>query len=283
MEVERRGALLVAEAGDQLDALAEVIVDAREHLEEARVDRLLGAGALAAPEVVELVERVVVEGAVLVVEVDRERFAEVDRVELDLARRLVERLVAKLVGGREAAGEGRPCGALLRFLPLAAGAAAVRLGDASCSSAQARSRATPCQRRRNAANQIDFRNGLVPPEIATLPSLMPPVGSARIVWAREPPITYIPSGPLGLRSDSQTHFFDRSESEIEPSREFYFYFVRRPALSDAVVERQVVQLDVELLGDIEDAAVAIELAEDDAADAGVGDCLKQFQHGEAVT
>ena len=98
MEVERRGALLVAEARDQLDALTEVVIDAREHLEQARIDRLLRAGALAAPEVVQLVERVGVVGAVLVVEVDRERLAEVDGVELDLARRLVERLVAQLVG-----------------------------------------------------------------------------------------------------------------------------------------------------------------------------------------
>src|SRR5258706_3209678 len=49
VEVERRGALLVAETGDQLDALAEAIPDAREHFVETRTDRFFHVGALAAP------------------------------------------------------------------------------------------------------------------------------------------------------------------------------------------------------------------------------------------
>ena len=229
MEVERRGALLVAEARDQLDALTEVVVDAREHLEEARVDRLLGAGALAAPEVVELVERVGVVAAVLVVEVDRERLTEVDRVELDLARRLVERLVAQLVGGSEAAGEGGLAAALLRLLALDGGRCRRRLGRRPARRAEAvPSIAVPAKR--DAANQIDFRNGLCLPDIATLLSLMPPVGSARIVWAREPPITYIPSGPRGLRLDHRRTFSTVASPRSKVRQENFTSLIRKLAL-----------------------------------------------------
>src|SRR5439155_10721698 len=34
MEMERRGAPLIAETGDELDALTEVVIDARQHLEQ---------------------------------------------------------------------------------------------------------------------------------------------------------------------------------------------------------------------------------------------------------
>ena len=43
------------------------------------------------------------------------------------------------------------------------------------------------------------------------------------------------------------------------------------------------ELDVELRGDLEDAGVAVELAEDDARMPALAISLKQFQQGDAVT
>ena len=59
--------------------------------------------------------------------------------------------------------------------------------------------------KKTAASQIHVRNGLCLPK-RCVASLMPPVGSARIVWAREPPITYIPCGPLGLGTIAEVLF-----------------------------------------------------------------------------
>ena len=54
--------------------------------------------------------------------------------------------------------------------------------------------------------------------------LMPPDGSARIVWAKKPPITYIPKWSPRVRLYFKVCFFDSSYRKSDPSREFSFSY-----------------------------------------------------------
>src|SRR5260370_1692467 len=111
--MERAGALLIAESRHQLDRLLKAIVDARQHLVELRIYRLLGVGAATAEQVVELVEGFEVERAVRIVELDLQALAKVDGVELDTTPGAVERVVAQLRGRSQAPREHRPAAPLL--------------------------------------------------------------------------------------------------------------------------------------------------------------------------
>jgi len=54
--------------------------------------------------------------------------------------------------------------------------------------------------------------------------LMPPDGSAKIVWAKGPPTTYISKWSPGVRLYFKVCFFDSSQRKSNPSREFSFSY-----------------------------------------------------------
>jgi hypothetical protein len=104
--VTARAALGVAEAADELDALAfEVIVDPGELLVEVGADRADVAGLAAAEELVELGQGGVVVAAVGLVDVDLDLFAERIGLEPDVAGRAREGLGPERALLRVVAGE----------------------------------------------------------------------------------------------------------------------------------------------------------------------------------
>jgi hypothetical protein len=64
----------------------------------------------------------------------------------------------------------------------------------------------------------------LPPENSPLPCSCPPDGSAKIVWARRPPNTYITNGPLGLGPITKYAFSTVATAKPIRQENFRSYF-----------------------------------------------------------
>src|SRR5438046_1041403 len=77
-----------------------------------------------------------------------------------------------------------------------------------------------------ATNQAAFRNGhFLRLQFTVIATLVPPVGSARIVWARGPPIRLHREWSPRVRLVLTQYSFDSNRRKSNPSRDIYIHFV----------------------------------------------------------
>src|SRR5262249_41402251 len=97
MEVEARHLALIPESRDDLEAATfEMVLDRREDLVKVWFDGLFSVGSAAAEQMVQAPERVLVEGAVGIVDIDPDFFPRVGAVDEQVSRRSLEGLLTQL-------------------------------------------------------------------------------------------------------------------------------------------------------------------------------------------